>query len=251
MFLEPSANDLSLEINASNLDWAKTIEILRASLLEVDSSIFDEAKKHLTNLSIVEQKLILNAGRGVLRCEDTKQLLKYAKITNKKTILILSTFNKCSHWAKLVKNILNISSKDININFGADPKCSEAIYSRQPIAGLRVYITDVNGLNRLVSNEFFDGTMFGNKIDLMIVDKFFQTLLMIPNAIVKEIFSIVFIDAVYFSKNFDSLKCFESIAWTEEQQLAIKEISKLFEKTFSINIEETIKVLREVDFILG
>ena len=92
--------------------------------------------------------------------------------------------------------------------------------------------------------------MFGNKIDLMIIDRFFQSLLMIPKSITKEIFPIVFIDDVYFSKNFDSVQCFESIAWTEEQQLAIKEIGKSFEQTYSIDITETIKVLKEVDFIL-
>lgn len=251
MFLEPSINDLGFEINTTSLDWVKTIEILRMSFLEIHPSIFEEAMKHLPDLSTVEEKLIFNAGRGVLKYDDTKKLLKYAKMTDKKTIFILTTFNKCSHWAKLAKKILNISTNDININFGADPKCTEAIYSRRPIIGHRVYITDLNGLNRLVSDDFFNGAMFGNKIDLMIIDRFFQSLLMIPKSITKEIFPIVFIDDVYFSKNFDSVQCFESIAWTEEQELAVKEISKSFEQTFSIDIKETIKVLKEVDFILS
>ena len=124
MFLEPSINDLGLEINVSNLNWAKTIEILRVSFLEIHPSVIEEAMKHLPNLSTVEEKLIFNGGRGVLKHDDTKKLFKYARMTDKKTIFILTTFNKCSDWAKLAKKILNISTNDININFGADPKCN-------------------------------------------------------------------------------------------------------------------------------
>ena len=250
MFLEPSINDLDLKINTSGLDWIKTIEILRTSFLDIHPSVFEEAKKHLPDMSSVEQKLIFNGGRGVLQSANVKKLLKYAKLADKKTILILSTFNKYTYWAQLTKKILNLSTEDININFGADPNNDEVTYSHKPTPGHRVYITDVNGLSRIVSNEFFNGKMFGNKIDLMIIDKFFQILLMLPKSITKELYPIVFVDDVYFSKNFDSAQCFESIAWTQEQHLAIKEISKLFEESFSIDIAETIKVIEGVDFIL-
>ena len=257
MFLEPAANDLDLEISASSsLNWIRAIEILRTSFLEIHPSVLEEAKKYLPDMSSVEQQLIFNGGRGVLKSENTKKLLKYARIADKKTILILSTFNKYTYWTQLTKKILNITANDININFGADPNNkykgapSEATYSRCPMPGYRVYITDINGLNRMVSSDFFNGTIFGNKIDLMIVDKFFQTLLMLPKSITKEVYPMVFVDDVYFSKNFDSVQCFEHIAWTQEQRLAIKEISKLFEQTFSIDIAEAIKVIKGVDFIL-
>ena len=148
------------------------------------------------------------------------------------------------------KKILNLQPKDININFGADPNQKDGTYSRRPLTDCRIYITDVNGFNRIISSEFFDGTLFGNKVDLMIVDKFFQTLMMLPKYVTKELYSVVLVDDVYFSKNFDSVQCFENIAWTDEQRRAVKEISKTFEDTYSINVEETIKVLKEVDFIL-
>lgn len=255
MFLEPAANDLDLKIDvslSSGLDWIKTIEILRTSFLDIHPSIFEEAKKYLPDMSSVEQQLIFNGGRGVLKSENIKKLLKYARTADKKTILILSTFNKYTYWTQLTKKILNITANDININFGADPNTgiSEATYSPRPMPGYRVYITDINGLNRIVSSDFFNGLIFGNKIDLMIVDKFFQILLMLPKSITKEVYPMVFVDDVYFSKNFDSVECFEHIAWTEEQRLAVKEISKSFEQTLSIDIAESIKVIKGVDFIL-
>ena len=250
MFLEPAANDLNFEISATSLNWIRAIETLRTSFLEIHPSVFEEAKNHLPDMSSVEQKLIFNGGRGVLKSENTKKLMRYAKMADKRTIFILSTFNKYTYWTQLTKKILNLSSKDININFGADPNTTEAIYSPRPLPGYRVYITDVNGLNRIVSSDFFDGKLFGNKIDLMIVDKFFQTLLMLPKSITKEVYPMVFIDEVYFSKNFDSVQCFEHIAWTQEQHLAIKEINKTFEQSFSIDRAETIKVIEGVDFIL-
>lgn len=251
MFLEPSINDLEFSKDISNLNWIKTIEILRSSFLNIHPSVLEEAKKHFPEISSVEEKLILNGGRGVLKTEDTKKLFKYAKLADKRTIFILTTFNKCSEWALLAKKILNISQKDININFGADPKCEHGIYSRRPELGYRVYITDLNGLNRLVSADFFSGKMFGNKIDLMIVDKFFQMLLMIPQSLTKEIYSMVFVDDVYISQNFDSLHCFDLIAWTTEQQFAVKEIDKLF--TVSSNRRNNpaiMEILKEVDFLI-
>ena len=253
MFLEPSVNDLDMKIDVSMsnaADWIKTIDILRTAFLDIHPSVFEAAKKHFHYLSSVEQQLICNSGRGVLQADNTKKLFNYAKFTDKKAILIISTFNKCNYWIQLSKKILNLEPKDININFGADPNLKDATYSRRPIAGSRVYITDVNGFNRIISSEFFDGSMFGNEIDLMIVDKFFQTLLMLPKYITKELYSVVLVDDVYFSKNFDSVQCFENIAWTEEQRRAVKEISKTFEETYSIKVDETIKVLKEVDFIL-
>lgn len=251
MFLNPSINDLDFEISTSGFDWIKIIEILRTSFLDIHPSILEEVKKYLPdNISSIERKLILNGGRGLLKTNGFEKTLKYAKLTNKKTILILSTFNQVHTRVAMVKKYLNISKNDININFGANPKCDNATFSRVPLLDYRVYITDINGINRMVSDEFFSGKMFGNKIDFMIVDKLFQTVLMVSDAIFKEIYSIVFIDDVYLSHNYESMKCLDIIAWTEEQQFALKEISKLH-RTMDYSMDSNvIKILKEVDFIL-
>lgn len=249
MFLEPSINDQKFTKDATNLNWPATIQILRTSFLDIHPSVLEEAKKHLpTNISSIEEKLILNGGRGILKTHNNNKLFAYAKLVDKKTIFIVTTFNRSHEWASKAKKILNLSKKDININFGTDPKCGNAEYTRSPLPGYRVYITDVNGLNRMVSKDFFSGELFGNEIDFMIIDRFFQTLSMIPDAISKEIHSIAYIDEVYISQNYESMGCLETIAWTEEQTSALKEIGKLSGTTIDPKI---IDILKEVDFILS
>ena len=254
MFLEPQINDQEFSRDIQNLNWAKTIEILRKSFLEIHPSVLEEAKKHFPNgISTVEEKLILNGGRGILQSKETKKIFQYAKLVDKQTIFILTTFNQSHKWAALAKKILNLPSKDININFGTDPKCESAVYSRSPKPGHRVYITDVNGLNRMISSDFFNGNLFGNKIDLMVIDRFFQTLLMISDSVLKEIFPVVFVDEVLMSSNYESMRIMELISWTDEQKLTLKDIAKLpLQSTDKLKANyKIIEILEEVDFILG